>query len=67
MRPGKHRERPRGMRSPPPPLIRMAAMHRLLWLVMVSLLAISVAGCATMRGVGEDLKNLGKGIEKSVS
>ncbi len=42
-------------------------MHRLLWLVMVSLLAISVAGCATMRGVGEDLKNLGKGIEKSVS
>ncbi len=42
-------------------------MHRLLRLVMACLLAISVAGCATMRGVGEDLKNLGKGIQKSIS
>ncbi len=35
-------------------------------LVTLALLC-SLAGCATFRGMGEDLKNLGKGIESTVS
>ncbi len=42
-------------------------MQRARWVMIVSMLALGLVGCATMRGMGEDLKNLGKGIEKSIS
>jgi predicted small secreted protein len=31
------------------------------------MLLLSLAGCATFRGMGEDIENLGKGIKKSIS
>lgn len=38
-----------------------------LMLCLMSLLFLFLAGCATLRGMGEDVQNLGKGIKKAVS
>jgi entericidin A len=42
-------------------------MQRTMRLVIAFLLLLSLAGCATFRGMGEDIENLGKGIKKSIS
>jgi predicted small secreted protein len=41
-------------------------MKRLAALLLPALLLAALAGCATFRGMGEDLQNLGKGIKESV-
>ena len=41
-------------------------MRRLILLLVGLLLATSLGGCATLRGMGEDLQNLGKGIKKTM-
>jgi len=33
----------------------------------VALFFLFLAGCATLRGMGEDIQNLGKGLKKAVS
>ena len=33
--------------------------------VLCCLVAVFLAGCATSRGVGQDVQSLGRGIEKS--
>lgn len=35
--------------------------------VVLVLLLIILTGCATLRGMGEDAENLGKGIKKTVA
>ena len=35
--------------------------------ILVALLLIVLAGCATFRGMAEDTENLGRGIKKTVS
>jgi predicted small secreted protein len=35
--------------------------------VALILLALLLGGCATVRGIGEDIQNLGKGIKKTFS
>ena len=42
-------------------------MKRLASLFILLALLVALAGCATLRGMGEDIQNLGKGIKKSVS
>jgi len=42
-------------------------MRRLTLLLGLFLLIGGLTGCATFRGMGEDIENLGKGIKKSVS
>lgn len=42
-------------------------MRTLRLVFIVSLLVAGLAGCATLRGMGEDFENLGKGIKKSIS
>jgi predicted small secreted protein len=38
-------------------------MQRLIVLVALVLLVATLGGCATFRGMGEDIKTLGRGIE----
>jgi len=42
---------------------RRCGVRRVIGLVLI-LLAVWTAGCATMRGVGEDIQSLGRGIKK---
>jgi len=35
--------------------------------IVVALLMIVLAGCATFRGMAEDTENLGRGMKKTVS
>lgn len=42
-------------------------MRRLSLIVMALILLAGLAGCATFRGMGEDIQNIGKGIKKSTS
>ncbi|KRT70576.1 MAG: hypothetical protein XU15_C0004G0152 [candidate division NC10 bacterium CSP1-5] len=35
--------------------------------ILIVLLLILLAGCATFRGMAEDTENLGRGIKKTVS
>ena len=35
--------------------------------ILVALLLIVLAGCATFRGMAEDIENLGRGMKKTVS
>ncbi len=42
-------------------------MRRLIFGVVGLVLAIAFGGCATLRGMAEDLQNLGKGLKESVS
>ncbi len=35
--------------------------------LLVALLLIALAGCATLRGMGEDAENLGRGLKKTIS
>ena len=42
-------------------------MRKLSLVLIVSMLLAGLAGCATFRGMGEDIENLGKGIKKSIS
>ncbi|MGH7351159.1 MAG: entericidin A/B family lipoprotein [Candidatus Methylomirabilales bacterium] len=35
--------------------------------ILIALLLILLAGCATFRGMAEDTENLGRGIKKTVS
>ncbi len=35
--------------------------------ILIALLLIILAGCATFRGMAEDTENLGRGIKKTVS
>jgi predicted small secreted protein len=35
--------------------------------IVVALLMIVLAGCATFRGMAQDTENLGRGIKKTVS
>jgi len=42
-------------------------MRKSTLLLIVFTLLLSLAGCATFRGMGQDIQNLGKGIQKSVS
>ena len=44
-----------------PPYVR-----RVIWLLLGVLLFFT-AGCATMRGMGQDLQSLGRGIKKVFS
>jgi predicted small secreted protein len=43
------------------------AMKKRFSLLVVLSLLIGLAGCATLRGMGEDIQNLGKGRKKTVS
>jgi predicted small secreted protein len=36
-------------------------------LVLLTALFIALSGCATVRGMGEDIQNLGRGIKKTFS
>lgn len=36
-------------------------------LLLLALLLFVFGGCATIRGMGEDIQNLGKGIKKTFS
>jgi predicted small secreted protein len=42
-------------------------MRRVTLLIVALVLLTNLAGCATFRGMGEDIENLGKAIKKSVS
>lgn len=42
-------------------------MRRPIVLFVALMLLISLAGCATLRGMGEDFENLGKGLKKTIS
>jgi predicted small secreted protein len=43
-------------------------MKRQTLLLCASLLVVFVlGGCATLRGMGEDIQNLGRGLKKTVS
>jgi predicted small secreted protein len=42
-------------------------MRKPILLLVALALLMSLGSCATLRGMGEDLKNLGKGIESTVS
>ncbi|MGH7352237.1 MAG: hypothetical protein ACREJJ_07680 [Candidatus Methylomirabilales bacterium] len=35
--------------------------------ILIALLLIVLAGCATFRGMAQDTENLGRGIKKTVS
>jgi predicted small secreted protein len=37
----------------------------LLWMFL--LIIIALEGCATLRGIGEDIQNLGRGLKRTVS
>lgn len=41
-------------------------MKKMISLLML-LLLIALNGCATLQGMGEDAKNLGRGLKKTVS
>ena len=45
------------------PTDRRRSIRGVIGLVLV-LLAVWTAGCATMRGLGEDIQSLGRGIKK---
>jgi predicted small secreted protein len=36
-------------------------------LLLLALLLIILGGCATVRGMAEDIENLGKGLKKTIS
>jgi len=36
-------------------------------LLLLVLLSIVLGGCATVRGMAEDIENLGKGLKKTIS
>lgn len=36
-------------------------------LLLLALLLIVLGGCATVRGMAEDMENLGKGLKKTIS
>jgi predicted small secreted protein len=36
-------------------------------LLLLALLSIVLGGCATVRGMAEDVENLGRGLKKTVS
>ncbi|OGB94678.1 MAG: entericidin [candidate division NC10 bacterium RBG_16_65_8] len=42
-------------------------MRKLSLIVIALILLAGLAGCATFRGMGEDIQNIGKGIKKSTS
>ncbi len=42
-------------------------MRKMILLLIAFALLLGLEGCATFRGMGEDLQNLGKGIKKSAS
>jgi predicted small secreted protein len=42
-------------------------MKKKTFLLWVSLLVLVLEGCATVRGVGEDIQNLGRVIKRAVS
>ncbi len=42
-------------------------MKKTIALAILLALCMGLAGCATLRGMGEDIQNLGKGIKKAVS
>ena len=42
-------------------------MRHLTLLIVALMLLASLAGCATFRGMGEDIENLGKAMKKSTS
>ncbi len=42
-------------------------MRRLILVLIGAILVANLAGCATFRGMGEDIQNIGKGIKKSTS
>jgi predicted small secreted protein len=40
---------------------------RKMTLLLLALLLVVSAGCATLRGMAEDIQNLGKGLKKTIS
>jgi len=42
-------------------------MRRLPLILAALLLLVTLAGCATVRGMGEDIENLGKAMKKSTT
>ncbi len=42
-------------------------MKKTISLTVLVAILIGLASCATLRGMGEDIQNLGKGIKKTVS
>lgn len=42
-------------------------MKKMVSLLAVLLFVIALGGCATLRGMGQDVENLGRGINKTVS
>jgi predicted small secreted protein len=42
-------------------------MRKMRLLLIAFALRLGLAGCATFRGMGEDIENLGKGIQKTAS
>lgn len=41
-------------------------MKRVSVIVLAAVVLAALSGCATFRGMGEDLQNLGKGIKETV-
>jgi predicted small secreted protein len=42
-------------------------MRRITLLIATLILFVTLAGCATFHGMGEDIENLGKAIKRSIS
>lgn len=42
-------------------------IKQLTYLFLAWLILATLTGCATLRGMGEDFQNLGRGIKKTVS
>jgi predicted small secreted protein len=45
--------------------IKMKKKMLLLWALL--LVVFVLEGCATLRGIGEDIQNLGRGLKRAVS
>jgi predicted small secreted protein len=41
--------------------------RKMLFLSALLLVVFSLEGCATLRGMGEDIQNLGRGLKRTVS
>jgi predicted small secreted protein len=45
--------------------VKMKKKTLLLWLLLLVVLALE--GCATLRGIGEDIQSLGRALKRAVS
>lgn len=39
------------------------AFHKMLWVMLVGVLAAALSACNTVEGVGEDIEDAGEGIQ----